>query len=117
MRLLLLPAALLVGAAAGVAAVAVHRSPAGLLLAAGAALTAMWALRWWLAHAATLFAVGWLVPLLAALTGRPEGDFAVSADLWGWSLIAAGLAVLVAGVAWGRALPAGGDSGPEGGHT
>jgi hypothetical protein len=117
MRVLVLAAALLLGAAAGLAAIAVHRSVPGLVLGVGTALLVMWALRLWAPYAATLFAAGWLAPLLVAIGGRPEGDYVVSSDLLGWLLIVSGLVVVAAGIAWGRPLPAPRDSGVLGSRT
>ena len=102
MRLLAYSGALLLGFAAGVAAIAVHHTPAGLLLGAGTAIVVIWTLRLWLPRAATAFAAGWLVPLVTAVAGRREGDYAVASDLLGWLLIGAGFVVLVTGIAWGR---------------
>jgi len=117
MRATVLAAALLVGSAAGVCAIAIHRSLPGLVLGVGTALVAMWTLRLWQPHAATLFAAGWLVPLLGAVSGRAEGDYAVSSDLLGWLLIVSGLVVVVTGIIWGRPLPGARDSGPGGAPT
>jgi hypothetical protein len=98
MRLTAYVAAFALGLAAGTAAIGVHRSAFGLLLGAGTAVVTMSALRQWLRPAAAWFAVGWLVPLVAGLAGRAEGDYAVSSDLSGLLLIAAGLLVLFVGV-------------------
>lgn len=117
MRFLGYALALVLGLAAGVAAIAVHRSPAGLLLGTGTAVVVIWTLRSWLPRAATAFAAGWLVPLVAAVGGRGEGDYAVSSDLYGWLLIVAGFVVLVTGLAWGRAPAVRHDSGYEGAAT
>jgi hypothetical protein len=102
------------GLAAGIAAIAVHRTFLGLLLGAGTAVLVIWTLRQWLPRAGTAFAAGWLVPLLAAITGRGEGDYAVSADSRGWLLIVAGFVVLVTGIAWGRPPTVRHDSGSAG---
>jgi len=98
----------LTGAVTGLAAVAVHREifPGGLLLA----LATTFGVVWWLLRspwprAAASFALGWLVVLGVVLTGRPEGDYAIAADLPGYALLAAGLVLVVAGlvaVAGGR---------------
>lgn len=98
MRLPGYAAALLLGLAAGVAAVALHRTLPGLVLGAGAAMVTLWAIRQWMPTAAAAFAAGWLLPLLAALSGRGEGDYAVAADTRGYLLIAAGVVVLVTGL-------------------
>ena len=95
-------AALVLGVAAGIAAIAVHRSPVGLILGVGTALVTIRALRLWLPRAAMAFAVGWLVPLVLAVAGRPEGDVVVASDGYGWLLIVAGFVVLVTGILSGR---------------
>lgn len=102
MRLLGLLCSLVLGFAAGVAAVAVHRTWPGLVLGLAAAVVAIRALRLWQPRAATVFAAGWLVPLVAAVAGRREGDYAVASDLRGWLLIASGFVVLVTGITAGR---------------
>jgi hypothetical protein len=102
MRLLGYALALALGLAAGVAAIAVHHTLPGLLLGAGAAVVTIWTLRLWLPRAATVFAAGWLAPLLVAVAGRKEGDYAVASDLQGWLLIGTGFVVLTTGIAWGR---------------
>lgn len=117
MRLLALVLSPVVGLATGTATIAVSRSAAGLALGVVATLAAMWALRLWLAFATSLFAAGWLVPLLVAMSGRGEGDYVVAGDLLGWALIISGIAVLVLGIAWGRPLPTTHDSGPRTGST
>lgn len=99
MRLLGSALALVLGAAAGVSAVAVHRTFPGLVLAAGSAMAALWALRQWRTRLAGWFAVGWLAALGVALAGRSEGDLAVSGDTFGYLLVGTGFAVLVVGVA------------------
>jgi len=117
MRVVVLAAAPLLGVAAGVAAIAVHRSVPGLVLGVGTALVVTWTLRLWAAYAATLFAAGWLAPLIVAIGGRAEGDYVVSSDLMGWLIIASGLVVAAAGIAWGRPLSAPRDSGLVGSRT
>ena len=102
MRPLAYVAALVLGLAAGIAAIAVHRSPVGLVLGVGTALVTIRALRLWLPRAAMAFAVGWLVPLVLAVAGRPEGDVVVASDSYGWLLIVAGFVVLVTGILSGR---------------
>jgi hypothetical protein len=108
---------LVLGLAAGVASVAVHRSVLGLALAAVATVMAIRASRWWLPRAGTLFAAGWLVPFLMAVGGRGEGDYAVSSDLRGWLLVGLGFVVFVTGLASGRVPPAAHDSGYQGAAT
>lgn len=117
MRLLAYALALVLGFAAGIAAIAVHRSPAGLVLGVGTALAVMHALRQWLPGAATAFAAGWLVPLLFAVAGRPEGDVAVASDTYGWLLILSGFVVLVTGILFGRPQAVQHGSNPDGSPT
>jgi hypothetical protein len=105
---------LVLGLAAGIAAIAVHRTFLGLLLGTGTAVLVIWTLRQWLPRAGTVFAAAWLVPLLAAISGRGEGDYAVSSDSRGWLLIASGFVVLVTGIAWGRPPTGPHDSGSGG---
>jgi hypothetical protein len=99
--LLLATLALSLGLAAGVSAIAVHQTLLGLLLAAGAALASIRALRYWEPKAAAAFTGGWLLPVVVALVGRGEGDYAVSADGTGYLLIGLGLVILVTGLASG----------------
>ena len=105
MRFLGYALALVIGFAAGVAAIAVHHTFPGLLLGVGTALVVIWTLRMWAPRAGTAFAIGWLVPLLFGVAGRPEGDFLVASDLQGWLLVVSGFVVLVAGLVWGRPPP------------
>ena len=81
------------GAAIGLAAVALHALWWGLLLAAAASLTVVWAMppRFW-----TLppYALGWWVPFLVAWKGRPEGDYAVESSPYGYALLVLAVAVL-----------------------
>ena len=114
MRFLGYALALVLGLAAGVAAVAVHRSFAGLLLGGATALVVLSALRLWQPRAATAFAAGWAVTVLVAVSGRAEGDYAVPGDLRGWLLIGTGLLVLVIGAGAARSAAPRGDSGSRG---
>lgn len=98
-----LPLAALVGAAVSVAAVTVHRTlvlglPVGLVLASGATITVGWSLRLARPVLATAYAAGWLVPVGLVVSGRPEGDFAVANDLYGYLLMGLALGVVVMGV-------------------
>ncbi|GAB2746607.1 hypothetical protein [Nocardioides pakistanensis] len=117
MRILGVALSLLLGLAAGIAAIAVHRSSPGLVLGVGTALVALWALRLWLPAAAAGFAAGWLAALVVAVAGRGEGDYVVSSDLRGWMLIGGGFAVLVTGILLGRAPARRRDSGSVGAST
>lgn len=105
------------GIAAGLAALALHRTTAGLVLGVGTALAVIWALRDWLPGAGAAFAGGWLVPLLVAVAGRGEGDHAVTSDTSGWLIMVAGGVVLLTGAVWGRAPARGHDSGSVGAST
>jgi NADH:ubiquinone oxidoreductase subunit 4 (subunit M) len=87
-------ALLVLGGLAGLAAVALHASWWGLLLAAVASLAVLVVLppRWW-----TLppYAVGWWVPLLVAWAGRSEGDYAVESSGYGYGLVVLATVVVV----------------------
>jgi hypothetical protein len=111
MRFVAYLTALVLGLATGVASIAVHRTLPGLLLATTTTLVVLWTLRLWLPRATTAFAAGWLVPLLVAITGRGEGDYAVSSDARGWLLVITGFVVLVTGISWGRPPAGRSDSG------
>ena len=92
---------LLTGAVTGLAAVTVHRElfPAGLLLA----LVTTFGVVWWLQRSprsgtAASFALGWLLVVGVVLAGRPEGDFAIAADLPGYAFLASSLVLVVVGL-------------------
>jgi len=104
-RVAALALCLVLGGAAGIATLAAHRTLPGAALALGATVLVMRALSWWLPWAATAFGAGWLACLLVALGGRPEGDYVISADAWGWVLLGSGFVVLVTALAWGRPPP------------
>lgn len=98
----------LLGAVVALACLAVHRRAAGpgQLVPWGVALAvaASWTTGWWLRASrrprlATSYAVGWLAVFTLALVGRPEGDYAVAADLRGYALMATALGVLVVAAA------------------
>lgn len=98
MRALAALGLLVLGAATGVASVALHSAWWGLLLGVTATAAALWALPpgWW---SRTPFGLGW-----AALTGylsvrRGEGDYVISSDLNGYLLLAFALAVVVVSLA------------------
>lgn len=93
----------LLGLPTGIAAIAVHHSAVGLVLGVVTTLVVSWTLHLWLAGTAMAFSAGWLVPLVFAVAGRPEGDVAVASDAYGWSLIVSGFVVLLTGILWGRA--------------
>lgn len=87
-------AMLLGGAAVGLASVALHSLWWGLLLAVAATAAALWALppRWW---SRTPFGAGWAVMVAYLSVPRPEGDYVISADWQGYSLLGFGVAVLI----------------------
>lgn len=92
---------LMLGVVVGLAAVIAHRSapPWGLLLSAVASLAAAW----WLLGSrhprlAGTYAAGWVALLAYVVAARPEGDFAVAADLEGYALLATGALVLGTGI-------------------
>jgi hypothetical protein len=102
-RLLGHAGALVLGAAVGVASVAVHRDqvagfPAGLVFVAVVSVCVAWALR--LVFPAGRFAasycLGWLVVLGYVVAGRPEGDFAIAGDLPGYGLLVVALVMVAA---------------------
>ena len=89
-------AALAVGAAVALAAVADHRMGVpGLVLAIAASV----AVPWWLRRSAdprlaASYGVGWLVVFALVLRGRPEGDYAIASDPSGYALIVTALVVV-----------------------
>ncbi len=95
-------AALLLGGAVAVAAVAVHRQmvdalPWGVVLAVVASIGVGWgARRVWPTRPtlASAYGLGWLVVFGLALVGRPEGDYAIAADLRGYLLIGTALVMV-----------------------
>lgn len=98
---------LALGGVVAVLSVLVHRTgPVGLALALVTSLaTAEWLRRGVLPSLASAYCLGWVVVLGVVLTGRPEGDWAIGGDPRGYSLMAAGLVLVVDGVV---ALPRGG---------
>ena len=101
MTLLRHVSAVLLGAAVALAAVVVHRSafPAGLVLS----LATTYAVPWWLLRSrrprtAASYVLGWLAILLLVVLGRPEGDFALAADLRGYALLVGAFPLLLVGV-------------------
>lgn len=85
------------GAATGLAGVAMHGYLWGLLLTIGATAAALWALPGRLGLRGA-FAGGWVVIAALALWGRPEGDYAVAANLPGYGFLALAAAVAVSGI-------------------
>lgn len=98
MRLLARLLAFLLGLATGVAGVGVHRSSLGLVLAVGAPLATVWALREWRRTAVPYYCAGWLLALGGAVLGRPEGDVVLGSDLPGYVLIGTGFVLVVQAV-------------------
>ena len=87
-----LVATLCVGVVSGAATVLVHTSGWPMALGLAAALAAVL----WLRGAGQVgFALGWAVALGRASTPRPEGDYLVSADAPGWTLLACSLVLVV----------------------
>ena len=98
MRALAAAGLLVVGAVTGLASVAVHELWWGLVLAVAATLLALLALPagWWSRLA---FAAGWVGLVGWLVTPRPEGDYAISQDTAGFTLLGLGVLVLVLGLA------------------
>ena len=97
--------AFLLGAAVALASVVVHRDtlaglPAGMALALATTFTVAWAFRCsaWPTLTAT-YSAGWIVLVAYVALGRPEGDFVLAADGYGYTLLGAGLALAVVAVA------------------
>ena len=109
-RVLAALALLVLGAAVGLAALAVYAWWWGLLLSFLASLAAIWALprRW---YALPPFAVGWWLPVLVGWAGRREGDYALAGTAAGYTLIGLGTVVVVSAaflttLYWPRRTPA-----------
>lgn len=97
-------AALLLGAWVGLASVAVHRAvvlglPAGMALAVATSLAVIWALRCHpMRRLVASYAAGWLTTFGVVMLGRPEGDYAIAADLKGYVMIGTAFALVAAGI-------------------
>jgi hypothetical protein len=93
-------AAAFIGAATGVAAIAVHRSgPGWLTLAVAASLGVAWGLRSTeTPRLGAAYCLGWLVVLGFALAGRAEGDYVLAGDTAGYVMMATGFALVVLGI-------------------
>ena len=89
---------LAVGAGTALATVAVHELWWGLPLALVATAAALVALPagWW---ARLPFALGWTGFVGWVVTPRPEGDYAISSDWRGYTVVGAALLLLVIGIA------------------
>ncbi|MBZ5740081.1 DUF6113 family protein [Nocardioides mangrovi] len=98
MRLLAAVGLLVVGAVTGIAAVAVHDRVWGFVLAAAATVVTTLALPpgWWSRLA---FAIGWVAMVGWLTIPRPEGDYLISQDWQGYSVL--GIALLLPIVAVG----------------
>lgn len=78
----------------GLAAVAMHQWWWGLVLGAGATLVTAYALEpGWVTRLP--YAAGWVVPVVLAMVPRPEGDYAVAGDGYGYSLVGIGMVLIV----------------------
>ncbi len=82
------------GLAIGLASVALHSLWWGLALAIAATTAAAFALPagWWTRMA---FAVGWFGAITYLLVPRSEGDYAIAADVHGYTLLGFALVLLV----------------------
>jgi hypothetical protein len=113
-RLLAVPAALLLGAVVAVFALAAHRDvarlgdlqlPWGLVLAVlgsalpSLALTAERAGR----PVVAAYGAGWCLVVFVLVGGRKEGDYVVAADARGWGFLAIASLAVVAVTMWGIA--------------
>ena len=89
---------LLVGAATAIATVALHQIWWGFVLAFAATFVTAFALPpgWW---ARLAFVVGWAAMVGWLTLPRDEGDYLVSSDLAGYSLLGLGLVLVMFGVA------------------
>ena len=113
-RLLAVPAALLLGAVVAVFALAAHRDavllgdlrlPWGLVLAvAGSALPSL-ALAAERAGrpAVAAYGAGWCLVVFVLVGGREEGDYVVAADGRGWGFLGVASLAVVAVTMWGLA--------------
>ena len=90
-------ALLLLGAATGIASVALHQRWWGLLLGVAASLATAVALPpgWW---GRLPFSAGWIAMLGYLMMPRPEGDFLVADGIEGYVLLAAGMVLVVSAV-------------------
>lgn len=97
-RVLVALSLLLLGAATGVATVFVHRTAWGLALAlAATALTAYALPPGWSTRLP--FVLGWVAMVGWMTVPRPEGDYLVSQNWQGYTMLGVGMVLLVAGLA------------------
>ena len=98
MRVLAAIGLLLAGAVTGVASVALHDLGWGLALGLAATGVAVVALPagWW---ARLAFVVGWDLMIGWLAFPRPEGDYVISQDAQGYTVLGAGLVLIVVGIA------------------
>ena len=98
MRVLAAVGLLLAGAATGVATVALHQLSWGLPLALAATAAAVVALPpgWWSRLA---FVAGWDAMVGWLTLPRSEGDYLISQDVPGYTVLGAALVLLVVGIA------------------
>jgi hypothetical protein len=98
MRILVAVLLLVAGAVTALAMVALHTLGWGFVLGAVATLAALVAVGpgWWSRLA---FGLGWVGFVVWVTPSRAEGDFAISADLAGYALIAFALVVFIYSVA------------------
>ncbi|CAI9409558.1 hypothetical protein [Nocardioides sp. T2.26MG-1] len=98
MRVLAAVGLLAAGAATAVATVALHEISWGIVLALGATAVAVVALPpgWWSRLA---FVAGWDAMVAWLTFPRPEGDYLISQDLPGYTVLGAALVLLIVGIA------------------
>ena len=98
MKLLVAVGLLVLGVAAGIATVAVHELSWGLPLGVAATAVTVYALPpGWSTRLA--FVVGWVAIVGWLTVPRPEGDYLISQDWPGYTVLVLGLVILVAGIA------------------
>jgi hypothetical protein len=116
MKVVVAAALLVVGAATALATVAVHQLWWGFLLGTAATVAALLALPrgWWIR---TSFGLGWVGFVAWVAAPRSEGDFAISSDAAGYTLLLLALVVLVWSVVTlprpGRPSPAASEGQPR----
>lgn len=93
-RLPLILIGFLVGAATSLATVLLHQSWLWLTVAAVATLAVLLAAppKGWVRLP---FALGWVAIVIAAMLGRPEGDYVLGAERHGYAVLIGGLVVLI----------------------